>query len=234
MNVGLRESQSPLVLFLDDDIEPVSDLTAEHRRAHAANPVLWATVGQVIQPWQQSQLIIPPRRESGLREDFDFPFHSTLDADVRNVMAGNLCVNRHRAISIGGFDENFSGSAFRFESEFARRVGNVAGRIWFLGSAGIKHLRVTEGGTRSQGSHLTSGSPHHGIGDHYYAFLHGRPVEAFAYCSHRLIREVSTKFHATHPWWIPVKLVGELRAMWGGWRMAAMKKRATSGEEGRR
>lgn len=213
MNAGLREASCQLVLFLDDDIVPISELIAEHSRAHASDERLWASVGQVIQPSQQGAALESPRRLTGLREDYDFPFHSTLDADVNNVMAGNLCVNRQRALSIGGFDENFVGSAFRFETEFARRVAVAGGKIRFLGSAGIEHLRVASGGTRSQGSHLTSADPKHGLGDYYYAFLHGRPAEAWRYSARRAAREVMTKFHLTHPWWIPVKLFGELRAM---------------------
>lgn len=221
MNLALREAQTSHVLFLDDDILPVSDLAAIHRKAHENQPELWATVGQVIQPWQESEAITPPREFQGLKEDFDFPFHSSLDADVRNVMAGNLCVHRERALSVGGFDENFQGSAFRFETEFARRIVRAGGTIRFLGGAGIRHLRVSAGGTRSQGSHLTSASPHHGIGDHYYAFLHGGTAEAWWYAVRRVIREVSTRFHLTHPWWIPVKLTGEIRALLGGLRLAA-------------
>lgn len=224
MNIGLSQGRNELVLFLDDDIEPLSDIIAVHRHAHEMQPDLWATVGQVIQPWQKPEELHPPRAQTGLRTDFDFPFHSSLDYDVQNVMAGNLCVNRARALSIGGFDENFVGAAFRFETEFARRIGRAGGRIRFLGSAGINHLRVTAGGTRSAGSHLISASPRHGMGDHYYAFLHGGPMEAWRYSLHRVFREVSTRFHATHPWWIPVKLVGELRAMWVGCSMAGKKR----------
>lgn len=229
MNIGLRRAATDYVLFLDDDIKPFEGIIADHLEAHQNDPELWATVGQVIQPWQQAEAVEAPRQLNGLREDDDFPFHSTIDQPVRNVMAGNLCVHRERALSIGGFDENFQGSAYRFETEFARRIQNAGGRIQFVGSAGIKHLRVPSGGTRSKGSHLTSASPRHGIGDHYYAFLHGGAVEAWQYSIRRVFREVCTKFHATHPWWIPVKLVGELRAMWGGWRMAAAKRREGRG-----
>jgi GT2 family glycosyltransferase len=228
MNCGLREARHSHVLFLDDDIEPTTELVAGHLEAHAHDPELWATVGQVVQPWQTSIPLRAPRKLKGLRAGFDFPFHSTLDSDVQNVMAGNLCVNREQALSIGGFDENFVGSAFRFETEFARRVGHAGGRIRFVGSAGIRHLRVVEGGTRSQGSHLTSADPKHGIGDYYYAYLHGNGFQRWSYVMYRMIREVSTKFHLTHPWWIPVKLTGELRAMWQGWKLAKAKKAETN------
>ena len=113
---------------------------------------------------------------------------------------------------MGGFDQNFQGAAYRFETEFARRIAKAGGKIRFLGTAGIDHLRVPSGGTRSRGNHLASASPRHGVGDHYYALLHAKSIEANWYCLRRMFREVRTKFHATHPWWIPVKLVGELRA----------------------
>ncbi|KAA5543823.1 glycosyltransferase [Roseiconus nitratireducens] len=213
MNHGLRQARSPLVLFLDDDIRPHPNLVASHRRAHCQSRQLWATVGQVIQPWQRAECLDPPRKRTGLRLDEDFPFHSTREMPVHNVMAGNLCVNRDRALALGGFDEQFQGAAFRFETEFARRLEKAGGEIRFLGDAGIDHLRVAKGGTRTAGSHLTSASPLHGVGDHYYAMLHAATrSEARSYCFRRIVREVRTRFHLTHPWWIPVKLVGEIRA----------------------
>lgn len=229
MNHGLRESKSDLVLFLDDDIRPRGELIFAHLAAHRGNPTLWATVGQVIQPWQEPEDIDAPRKTAGLRIDEDFPFHSTRDMDVKNVMAGNLCVRRSRALSIGGFDENFVGAAYRFETEFARRIGKLGGKIRFLGGAGIDHLRAERGGTRSTGTHLTSADPKHGIGDHYYAMLHAdSAAEVRAYCMRRIVREVRTKFHLTHPWWIPVKLLGEVRAYFAAKKL--LEKRIANSE----
>ncbi|QDV82990.1 glycosyltransferase family 2 protein [Planctomycetes bacterium TBK1r] len=222
MNYGLREAISPLVLFLDDDLRPRGELVSVHSHAHTQRPHLWATVGQVIQPWQEPQAIAAPRVLRGLRLDEDFPFHSTSDMEVHNVMAGNLCVHRERALSIGGFDENFQGAAYRFETEFARRLEKAGGALRFLGTAGIDHLRVEKGGTRIAGDHLTSASPRHGIGDHYYAMLHAESAaEAATYCARRIFREVRTRFHLTHPWWIPVKLLGEVRAYLAARRLAS-------------
>lgn len=232
MNHGLRESKSQWVLFVDDDILPRGELVKEHLSAHLERPQLWATVGQVIQPWQQPADIGAPRQLTGLRRDEDFPFHSTRDMEVHNVMAGNLCVHRQRALSIGGFDENFQGAAYRFETEFARRVDQAGGSIRFLGSAGIDHLRVEKGGTRVAGSHMTSASPRHGVGDHYYAMLHAKSkAEANGYCLRRIFREVRTKFHLTHPWWIPVKLLGEVRAYCAARRLIASKKQVKMAEK---
>lgn len=220
MNLGLLVAKHPLVLFLDDDISPHTDLVINHVRAHQADKTLWATAGQVIQPWQKPEKLSPLAKAQGLRKDFDFPFHSTTDAEVQNVMAGNLCVNRERALLIGGFDENFKGAAYRFETDFARRVITAGGKIRFVGSAGIDHLRENTGGTRSKGNHMASASPLHGLGDYYYAFKHGKPLAAWKYSFQRLFREVRTRFHLTHPWWIPVKLLGEIRALIAGYSLA--------------
>jgi GT2 family glycosyltransferase len=231
MNTGLMAAQRNLVLFLDDDVSPHEGLLLGHYSAHNKDPSLWASVGQVIQPWQKRETIQVPQKTLGIRKDFDFPFHSTVDADVENVMAGNLCVNRERALAIGGFDEQFTGTAYRFETDFARRIVYAGGKIRFIGSAGIDHLRAETGGTRSGGSHLTSASPEHGIGDHYYAMRHGRRLEALFYSLRRLFREVCTKFHLTHPWFIPVKLVGEIRAIMMARRMVKIgPKLLSSGE----
>lgn len=210
MNAGLIAAQNELVLFLDDDIIPAAGLVAAHKQAHAQHSVD-AVVGQVIQPWQQPEEIQPLHLLSGLQADFDFPFHSTVSGPVQNVMAGNLSVMRDKALAIGGFDEHFIGSAYRFETEFARRLIASGGDIWFSGEASIRHLRVPSGGTRQKGDHRASADPRHGVGDYYFALRHGGR-EAFGYCLHRMVREVCTKFHLVRPWYIPVKLLGELRA----------------------
>jgi GT2 family glycosyltransferase len=210
MNAGLLSAQHELVLFLDDDILPVPQLVAAHKQAHADHAVA-AVVGQVIQPWQQPAHVEPPRQLTGLQVDFDFPFHSTVSGPVQNVMAGNLCVRRDKALAIGGFDEQFVGSAYRFETDFARRLIAAGESIWFCGEAGIHHLRVPSGGTRQKGDHRASADPRHGVGDYYFALRHGGAL-ANPYMRRRMLREVCTKFHACYPWYIPVKLLGEWRA----------------------
>ena len=149
-----------------------------------------------------------------MKTDLDFPFNSNLRKEVANVMAGNLSVKREAFIKIGGFDERFSPPvSFRFETEFARRVIKNKGKIFFEGLASIKHLRAPSGGTRSSGSHMKSLSPVHGVGDYYYALLHGKGLDKYLYILKRPFREIRTKFHMKNPWYIPVKFIGELRAI---------------------
>jgi len=212
MNVALLEATRPIVLFLDDDIEPASDLVAAHAASYGEGEDTWGVVGQVLQPGEMAAPASRPFRTSGLKAFLDFPFNSTEPTFVENVMAGNLSLRRDRALAVGGFDENFVGVAYRFETEFCRRLCRQGGRVLFQPRARIHHLRAAHGGTRAHGHHLTSASPAHGVGDYYFTLRQGLGLEAIAYILARPLRKVWARFYLRRPWWIPVGLIGELRA----------------------
>jgi len=215
MNRGLLEPCSDIVLYTDDDVIPAEGWLAKHLDAHLEHPEVWAVVGQILQPGEQPEDIPYDPKGGSLMRYMDFPFRCTKGQYIENAMAGNLSVKRDKALEIGGFDENFPPPvASRFESEFAKRLVRSGGKIWFEPQASLRHLAATTGGTRSKGTHLTSMSPHHGIGDCYFALRSGSGWEKWWYLMRKPFREVRTKFHLRHPWWIPVKFVGELRAQY--------------------
>lgn len=214
MNDGLMAAKGDWVLFLDDDIIPSQTLIEVYASAVASHPDSWAVAGQVLQPGESPVEGIVQSTGGTLWQDLDFQFNRVTPGWVTNVMAGNLCVNREMAIAAGGYDENFGPPvAFRFETEFAKRLIGKGGKIWYEPGASIRHLRTLSGGTRSQGSHLASASPIHGVGDYYYALRCGGVWERLCYMGRRPFREIATQFHLRHPWWIPVKFTGELRAI---------------------
>ena len=215
MNRALLLATQPILLFLDDDIVPDARLIAAHRSAHAAHDV-WAVVGQILQPGQESMPVEWHPTNDRLQADLVFPFYSDRPQAVYNCMAGNLSLRRQPILSIGGFDENFVGAAYRFETECARRIWRSGGQIWFEPAASIRHLQAARGGTRSYGSHLRSMRPEHSVGDYYYALSAGLSAANLAYCCRRFARSVLTRYHAAHPWWIGPKLIGELRGADGG------------------
>jgi GT2 family glycosyltransferase len=216
MNTGVQMAKGDIVLFLDDDIVPVPELINEHMNAFKKHPDAWAVAGQVLQPWDKPQPVFYTPRGGQLTHYLDFPFFSTDGTFVENVMAGNLSVRRDHFIQLGGFDENFTPPvATRFETEFAKRLVSRGGKIWFEPKASIRHLRASTGGTRSKGNHLTSMSSIHGLGDYYYALRceNVKGVERFFYIFKRPFREIRTMFHLKHPWYIPVKFIGEIKAL---------------------
>ena len=211
MNRGLLEASGEIVLFLDDDIIPGLGLVAAHAANYMDEAVL-AVVGQVLQPGETPQKRTTSDRGKGIWRDLNYLFCSSLAGSVENCMAGNLSVRKHVAIAVGGMDESFQGVAYRFETEFARRlVAFTAKPIRYDPKAGIRHLQSPSGGTRTQGSHLTSSSPLHSVGDYYFAFLQSKGLERYSYMIYRLYRSLRTRFHLTHAWWIPARLLGEVR-----------------------
>ena len=213
MNIGLQASRTELVLYMDDDVLPSPGLVREHVRAHSKHPEALAVVGQILQPGEEPRDVAYQPSGSMLRRYLDFPFYCCQAQPVENVSAGNLSVKRIPACTLGGFDENYGTFvAFRFETEFAKRAVRQGHQVWFEPRASLHHLRAPSGGTRVTGSHLTSPSPMFGVGDYYYALTCGRGADKLRYMLHRPFREIRTRFHLRHPWYMPVKLLGELRA----------------------
>ena len=212
MNHALLHATFPVVLFLDDDIIPHEGLIAGHAANYdVAN--IWGVAGQVLQPGQSAVNFEDTASQTAPKIDIAFPFNSTKRLFIADCMAGNLSVRKGKALQIGGFDENFIGVAHKFESDFARRFVAAGGKIVFDPKAGIRHLRAQGGGTRKYGNHLTSLSPKHGVGDYYFALRQGWSYKNLLYIIKRPFREVRTKFHLRNPWWIPVKLTGEVLAI---------------------
>ncbi len=212
LNDALVQATQPFVLMLDDDIRIDPGFLAAHLDGFSDDDV-WMVVGQVLQPGEQP-LAGPVARDHGPMADLQFPFCSAEPAWISNGMSGNMTVRRERILALGAFDENFTPPvSYRFDTEMCKRLTRAGGRIRFQPSARIYHLRAERGGTRSVGSHLNSASPVHGVGDYYFALRQGISGPMLRYLLRRPIREVCTRYHLRRPWWIPVKLLGELRAM---------------------
>ncbi|HEV8435129.1 MAG TPA: glycosyltransferase [Thermoanaerobaculia bacterium] len=209
MNHALRIATQPIVLFLDDDLIPDPSLAGEHLRAHGDG--IWAVAGQVLQPGEEPQHFEESRLHRGALRDLEFPFRHDVAMDVENVMAGNLSVVREQALAIGGFDERFLYAAYRFESDFARRVIAAGGRIRFEPRAQMRHLKLPTGGVRSHGDPRRTAAPTHSAGDYLFAIKH---VPAFwRYAARRFRQNVFTRYTVTHPIAIPMKAVAEIRGL---------------------
>lgn len=207
MNQGLLLAANDLVLFLDDDIRPDSDLIGAHLRVHARSPGK-IVAGRVLQPWHAGQW-----DATGTR----FGFNSIGARDVEEFMGGNFSVDRQHALALGGFDENFVRVAYRFEADFALRWRRSGRSIRYADDALIHHLKAVDGGTRVFGDYLRTAMPAHSVGEYYFLLIN-RPSGWFRGLLRRPLRAVRTRHHLRRPWWIPVTLLGELSGfLWGLW-----------------
>ncbi|MFT3807430.1 glycosyltransferase family 2 protein [Arenimonas sp.] len=198
MNIGLSTSSSDVVLFLDDDIVPDSELIGAHRAAQGDSCLV---AGMVLQPGQ---------RPEPLRPGEGFRFNSDAPAAIREFMGGNFSVRREIAVALGGFDENFVGAAYRFEAEFAHRYVAAHGLIRYEPTAVIDHLAAGSGGTRAYGHHLRTSRPEHSVGAYYY-LLRTRGPGWLLQMVWRPLRAIRTRHHLRQPWWIPLTLFAEAR-----------------------
>jgi len=217
MNHGLLLANSEYVLFLDDDIN-IDPLFLKAHRDTLNQHDCPAQVGQVLQPSQMPRRL-PENYQSnrGVNADMEFVFSSNRAMYIKNCMAGNLCVHRALAIAIGGFDENFVGAAYRFETEFCRRLTRHTNKpFYFFTDAVLHHLQYASGGTRNVGHQLITSSAHHSVGDYYYAMLESNGLECLTYCVKRFILSIKARFYLARPWYIPIRLLAEIR----GYRLA--------------
>jgi glycosyltransferase involved in cell wall biosynthesis len=203
MNCALVEASQEIVLFIDDDIRPDSGLLTAHFAAHQMYPDT-LIAGRVIQPWQENQ---------NFTIAHDFHFATLKPMWIEEFMGGNFSVDRHVALRLGGFDENFVRVAYRFEAEFAHRYVFSGRRIFFEPGACLHHLKTGKGGTRSFGDHLTTFKPDHAVGAYYYflrTWMGWRSVKSFVA---RPLRAVATRHHLRHPWWIVATSISEFLGM---------------------
>jgi len=203
MNCGLVEASHNLVLFVDDDIVPEADLIQAHLRAHvlAKGRIV---AGRIIQPWQEGL---------DFSQEEVFHFASQQLREIDDFMGGNFSLDRHQAIALGGFDENFVRVAYQFEAEFAYRWRAAGYHIIFEPKACIHHLRVPSGGTRTFGNHLTTMRPDHSVGGYYFYLRTWSGSSSLKSIMSRLFGAVATKFHLTNPWRVPTTLISEIRGL---------------------
>lgn len=195
MNAGLLAARSEVVLFVDDDVEPATDLVGRHAEAHGAGRGD-IVAGQVLQPGEAPG------------DGAEFSFRSTRSREIGEFMGGNFSVRREFALAIGGFDEQFRAVAYRFERDFAVRARAAGGRIWYAAPATLRHQRAERGGTRSFGSHLRTLGPAHAVGEYYFLLRH-RPPAWRRSAVRRLAGSVLSRHHLRRPWWIPATLLAE-------------------------
>ncbi|MEB3199693.1 MAG: glycosyltransferase [Synechococcaceae cyanobacterium] len=206
MNLALLEARSDRVLFLDDDILPDAGLLQAHREAAVRHPGAMIA-GRVLQPWHQGHLDA---------DDAPFRFNSAGERELEEFMGGNVSLDRRLALDLGGFDRHFVRVAYRFEAEFAFRWRRAGHRIRYAPTALIHHLKVSGGGTRSYGHHLTTLRPDHAVGRYYFLWRTRSPLAALGQSVGDLLGSVRSRHHLRHPWWIPLTLVAETR----GWLWA--------------
>jgi glycosyltransferase involved in cell wall biosynthesis len=136
-NTGIRESRSPLVAFVDDDVEAPPgwlDALVAGAERHAQAEAFGGPI--------RARFEGPAPRGCG-RED---PPITTLDlgsadTEAETVWGANLAVRRSAVDRIGYFDERIV-RPHGDEEEWLERLRAAGGRIVYLAEAGLDHRRA--------------------------------------------------------------------------------------------
>jgi GT2 family glycosyltransferase len=150
-NRGIEASRGHLIVFVDDDVRiPDQNFLRAHGALFAAHPEVMASGGRVLEPSQ------PPRTVTsligwlgpfGMREP---GFGSTFSGPASSLRGCNMAFRKTALTAIGGFDERYTRSAFREDTDVSWRLRRAGYAVWFNHEAWLYHLSAATGGTRDR------------------------------------------------------------------------------------
>jgi GT2 family glycosyltransferase len=138
-NVGWRQADSPLILFLDDDVLPRADLVAQHLAWHDSHPEPEVGVLGLVR-WAPELRLTPFMRwlEAGIQ--FDYEAIRGSEAGWGRFYTANASVKREMLDRVDGFDERFP---FHYEDlDLAYRMSRHGFRLLFNRAAVGDHLHA--------------------------------------------------------------------------------------------
>ena len=122
-NQGASAGDSPLIIFLDDDMRPVRELCSAYSSAFQDHPEIDLAVGRIGHDEKSPETIL-----AGYVREWVVDLHNDLMRhgirDLFDIHSGNICVSRTCFESLNGFNEEFNkeGRYGNEDMDFGRRV----------------------------------------------------------------------------------------------------------------
>jgi GT2 family glycosyltransferase len=139
-NVGWCAAEAPLVLFIDDDTIPVTDLLSEHLAWHGRFPQTQvAVLGHVR--WAKELRVTPFMRWLEEEIQFDYSSISGIDASWSQLYTANCSIKRAFIEKVGGFDEERLPYGYE-DLDWAYRASKDGLRVMYNRRAVVDHLRT--------------------------------------------------------------------------------------------
>jgi len=142
-NLGIKNANGKIILFIGDDIIATPNLIAEHMKWHLRNPEEnVAVLGYVT--WSSELKITPFMRwlENGGPQ---FSYHELKGKEVLNYSyfyTCNISLKRHFLLKHGLFDESFKYAAYE-DLELSHRLTRKGLKILYNKNAAGYHLHLT-------------------------------------------------------------------------------------------
>lgn len=148
-NYGLKFAKGKIILFIDDDVKINCNLVSQHV-FNFQNSQIGGVAGRVVV--QDNPMVESLGKKVGfVTKDGRFidNFSSKISCEVMTVHGCNASFRKDLLMKIHGFDENFTGNAFREESDLSFRVRRLGYKLIFDPKAEAIHLKA-QGGSRDQ------------------------------------------------------------------------------------
>jgi glycosyltransferase involved in cell wall biosynthesis len=106
-NKGARMAANPLLVYVDDDIEPVTEFLAEHERSHRGVTDL-VLIGPQSEPQGEPIPHWIAWEHAMLRKQYDNFVSGVWEAGPNNLYSGNFSLRREHLLAVEGFDTRFT------------------------------------------------------------------------------------------------------------------------------
>jgi GT2 family glycosyltransferase len=140
-NRGLETARGDLLLFLDDDTAVEEGWLAGMQRAYNAGAaaISGRTVNGPVSSGPTAPAAIGTIDDRGrLTANFDHYADGLLE--IAHGIGANMGFDRRTVSRLGGFRDDFPGTAAREDTDMFLRVGLLGGRRVFAGDAAVQHL----------------------------------------------------------------------------------------------
>jgi len=150
-NVGAENAKGDILIFIDDDSIPDSDLIQSYMNLfNDYEKDKFCIGGRIIEKntnmFKESNSIVGGwiTWYGKTLKNFD----TVKSGECEWASGGNFGLTKDLFIEAGGFDPNFIGTAVLEDGDFGYAVKKIGGRVYYYPEPVIEHLRIPTGGVR--------------------------------------------------------------------------------------
>lgn len=149
-NVGWRASSGRYVIYVDDDVRIFNPAFVHAHVRELRRPGVGAVAGRVLEPDRPPLTVASRIGDLGFCGHREPGFGSAVAGPAATVRGCNMSFRREALEAVGGFDESYTRSAFREDTDISFRLRRRRFALWFAPEAWLYHLSADAGGTRDQ------------------------------------------------------------------------------------
>jgi GT2 family glycosyltransferase len=212
-NLGISLARSQIILFFDDDVRLTPGCIEAHRLVYE-NPLVGGVVGRI-----RERHVRPNTKKTANYVNWGGRVITNLDGNTKmpvgTLKGANMSWRRSVFDEVGGFDDNYLGTAILEDADLSERARSAGWELWFEPQAELLHLSSPAGGVRQRDLFQTERWRFHNTG-YFLRKNRGRrswlPLQA-TFLAIALCR--------AHEWRDPAVVGTLMRALRDGWQSAS-------------